>query len=242
MKSFLPRIALTGLLFWTAAAPGAELPVKKLVLYTSGVGFFEHEGTVEANDSCTMNFTAEQLNDLLKTLVIRDFDGGSIGPILYPAQNPLDKALEAFPINVSGNLTRAALLQQLRGAEVKLELKDNKALHGGSVQGTVLGVEVKASQGQLPVESVSLLTADGIEAIDLETIRNFAPTDPRLIRELGKALSVLASDRDGNRKPFTIEFRGEGRRRRQSTSYGFPQALAKKLQKRYPGWNYPAMS
>lgn len=213
MKSFLPRIALTGLLFWTAAAPGAELPVKKLVLYTSGVGFFEHEGTVEANDSCTMNFTAEQLNDLLKTLVIRDFDGGSIGPILYPAQNPLDKALEAFPINVSGNLTRAALLQQLRGAEVKLELKDNKALHGGSVQGTVLGVEVKASQGQLPVESVSLLTADGIEAIDLETIRNFAPTDPRLIRELGKALSVLASDRDGNRKPFTIEFRGEGRRR-----------------------------
>ena len=81
------------------------------------------------------------------------------------------------------------------------------------MQGTVLGVEVKASQGQLPVESVSLLTADGIEAIDLETIRNFAPTDPRLIRELGKALSVLASDRDGNRKPFTIEFRGEGRRR-----------------------------
>ena len=117
MKSFLPRIALTGLLFWTAAAPGAELPVKKLVLYTSGVGFFEHEGTVEANDSCTMNFTAEQLNDLLKTLVIRDFDGGSIGPILYPAQNPLDKALEAFPINVSGNLTRAALLQQLMRAQ-----------------------------------------------------------------------------------------------------------------------------
>ena len=151
-----------------------QYQVKKLVLYTSGVGFFEHEGTVEANDSCTMNFTAEQLNDLLKTLVIRDFDGGSIGPILYPAQNPLDKALEAFPINVSGNLTRAALLQQLRGAEVKLELKDNKALHGGSVQGTVLGVEVKASQGQLPVESVSLLTADGIEAIDLETIRNIA--------------------------------------------------------------------
>ena len=212
VQSFFQGMAAAGVLLGSMATFGADLPVKKLVLYTSGVGFFEHEGIVEGNDSYTMNFTAEQLNDLLKTVVIRDFDGGNIGPIHYPAQNPLGKSLEAFTINVSGNLTQAALLQQLRGAEVKLRLKDD-IYYNNLVQGIVLGVETKSSQYQLPVEIVSILTSKGIVGIDLANVRYLTPTDDKLVQELSKALSVLASDRDGNRKPFTIEFRGEGRRR-----------------------------
>ncbi len=208
MKVSVSSLVLSGLLLWGSGLGAAEIPVKRLVLYTSGVGFFEHEGTVEGNDRCTLNFTAEQLNDLLKTLVIQDLDGGSIGLIRYPAQNPLNKALEAFPINVSGNLTAADLLRQLRGAEVAFHTVTNRQFTG-----TVLGVETKSSQNQLPVESVSLLTSGGIEMLPLESIRTFAPTDAKVLQELHKALGVLASDRNGNRKPFTIEFLGQNRRR-----------------------------
>jgi hypothetical protein len=55
-----------------------KLPVKRVVLYKSGVGYFEHLGSVQDNQDVAISFTSGQLNDVLKSLTVLDLNGGRI--------------------------------------------------------------------------------------------------------------------------------------------------------------------
>ena len=56
----------------------AALPLSKIVLYTSGVGYFERQGEVEGDLRLTLRFKTEDIKDLLKSLVVQDADGGQV--------------------------------------------------------------------------------------------------------------------------------------------------------------------
>lgn len=203
------------------AADAADMPLRKVVMYSSGVSYFEHSGIAKDDDVVSMHFTAAQMDNLLKSLVIRDFGGGRIGSIEYPAQNPLAKSLEAFPINVSENLSRADLLAQLRGAKVDFFRREfTKDNPEGLVKttGVVLGIEERIVESgdalRLEPARVTILGDDGrILALDLNAIHSFAPNDPELVKELSKALATLAAEKNAQRKPFTIRFNGKGERK-----------------------------
>jgi hypothetical protein len=51
----------------TLALP-AELPVKQVVLYKHGVGFFERSGKLGPGESARLDFNASEMNDVLKTM------------------------------------------------------------------------------------------------------------------------------------------------------------------------------
>src|SRR5581483_9861221 len=55
-----------------------RLPVKRVVLYKNGVGYFEHQGPVRNSQDVSIGFTSGQLNDVLKSLTVLDLDGGRI--------------------------------------------------------------------------------------------------------------------------------------------------------------------
>src|SRR5947209_14984378 len=54
--------------------PAAQLPITQVVLYSSGVGYFQREGTVEGEARVDLTFPAQDVNDLLKSMVLRDLD------------------------------------------------------------------------------------------------------------------------------------------------------------------------
>lgn len=45
-----------------------NLPVKRMVLYKHGVGFFERYGSAGPEASATLTFKKEEMNDILKSL------------------------------------------------------------------------------------------------------------------------------------------------------------------------------
>ena len=49
-----------------------DLPVRKVVLYKNGVGYFEHSGTVNGDQQVSIDFTSPQLNDVLQSLTVLD--------------------------------------------------------------------------------------------------------------------------------------------------------------------------
>src|SRR5262245_26662796 len=58
-----------------ASAPSQPaLPVAQVVLYSSGVGYFERDGQVENRTQVDLRFKVENINDLLKSVVVQDFD------------------------------------------------------------------------------------------------------------------------------------------------------------------------
>jgi len=56
----------------------AKLPVRRVVLYKNGVGYFEHLHRVRGSQDVHVDFTSAQLNDVLKSLTVLDLSGGRI--------------------------------------------------------------------------------------------------------------------------------------------------------------------
>ena len=199
----------------TAGAVGAaEVPIKRVVLFSSGVGFFEHEGTADGNLATPLRFETAQINDVLKSLVVYDRDGGTVRNVTYAANEPVNKTLRSFQVDLSGNPPLADIVNQIRGAQVELMVP------GGAFEGTVLGVEAKdrvvgKGDAEKVVTSwtVNVITASGIKAVALEDVRQLDIKDAKIKDEMSKALAALAQARDQSKKAMTVNFEGTGKRR-----------------------------
>jgi len=103
-----------------ASAHAADLSLTSLTLYRSGVGYFEHAGTVKGNETVSLRFEADRLNDILKSMVLLDFGGGTITGAEYEPNEPLSRRLEDFRINPINAQSPIHLLQQLQGVKVRI--------------------------------------------------------------------------------------------------------------------------
>jgi len=188
-----------------------DVPVTKVVLFSSGVGYFEHAGSVRGNSATELRFKTSQINDILKSLVLQDQDGGRVGVITYPSQDPLAKTLKSFQVDITQNPSLAQLLNQLRGARVTIQSQAEK------LSGIILGVESRAKGGEkdapFDVPVLNLLTGATIRSVELPSITNLTLDDPQLQEELTRALGALVQARDQDQKPVTINFTGTGERR-----------------------------
>ncbi|HMA25972.1 MAG TPA: hypothetical protein VKP00_18290, partial [Gemmatimonadaceae bacterium] len=211
--SLLIGIAPSGFALAQASRPApatADVPVTKVVLFSSGVGYFEHAGSVRGNSATELRFKTSQINDILKSIVLQDQDGGRVGAISYPSQDPLSKTLRSFQVDITQNPSLAQLLNQLRGARVTIQSQAEK------LTGIVLGVEARPKSGEkgepVDVPVLNLLTGATIRAIELPSISNLTLDDPQLQEELTRALGALVQARDQDKKPVTINFTGTGER------------------------------
>jgi hypothetical protein len=191
-------------------APATDVPVKRVVLYSSGVGYFEHAGKVVNDGRAELRFRTEQINDMLKSLVLQDLGGGTVGAVVYPSQDPLAKTLKSFQVDISANPSLGELLNQLRGAEVVVEGA------GEEITGVILGlekVEKPVAEGQpVRVWMLNLISGGLIRAVELGGLRRIELVDEQLQAELNGALAALTQARDQDKKPVHIEFRGQGER------------------------------
>lgn len=193
-------------------AAQVNLPVKNVVLFSSGVGYFEHYGSV-SNDSATeLRFKTAQINDILKSLVLQDMDGGKVTTVQYPSQDPVEKTLKSFQVDITGNPPLADLLNQLRGARVTVKLM------GESFSGTVLGCEQRQVTQPAPAPAINIWILNLIEGatirqIELAKVSDVKLEDAQLQEELTRALQALAKARDQEKKSVTINFAGKGDRR-----------------------------
>ena len=203
---------------------GSEaLPIRRVTLYASGVGSFQHLGRITGTQTVAMRFKTDQINDILKSMVLLDLDGGDIGAVTYASQEPLERRLASFGIDISKINSTTDLLAQLRGSGVRIVTPD------GRYEGAVLAVEnrmtlVSATQGgnhahyQEPY--VTIVTDTGLRSFAISGIRTLEITDERLQGELSRALLALAEHRADRSKAVEVTFAGgENVARRVAVSY-----------------------
>src|SRR6266481_5756799 len=136
----------------TEAGRIAPLPVKKVILYKNGVGYFEHTGRVWGNQDLRIEFTTAQLNDVLKSLTLVDLNGGRINAVHYNSVAPLDVQLRGLQIPLGEDVTSAALLIALRGTRVEVQSGATSAV------GRIFSVETieKAGSKENPIQATQL--------------------------------------------------------------------------------------
>ena len=120
----------------TTSSQPQTLPLSEVVLYTSGVGYFQRNGTVEGRSHVELRFRTDRINDLLKSLVVQDLDGGQVAAVTYDSRDPVTKTLKTFSVDLTANLSLSDLLERLRGEQIELMVPS-------PLTGTILGTEKK---------------------------------------------------------------------------------------------------
>ncbi|HPP53939.1 MAG TPA: hypothetical protein PK777_13380, partial [Thermoguttaceae bacterium] len=192
-----------------AGKPGsANLPLKRIVLFSSGVGFFEHRGELVDDAQVELRFRTENINDLLKSMVVVD-EGGKVSVVTYASKDPISRTLKSFAVDLTTNPTLGQLLHQLRGEKVRVEAPNE-------IVGVILGVEVReinvGDKQVQKVEFLNLVTDGGLRSVALEKISAIKLINEKMDSELNKALAVLATARDVDKKSVVLRFSGEGKR------------------------------
>ena len=202
-----------------AAAPSetsAQLPIGQVVLFSSGVGYFQREGQIEGDARVDLSFPTTDINDLIKSMVLRDLDGGHISAVSYDSNAPVEKTLQSFAVNLSANPSFAQVLNQARGEKIEVVLQQSNAAQPGAMTGAVMGVETqRVSAGKEPpveVEQLNMWCADGMRSVKLADVQRVRFLNPIMDNEVRKALETLTLSHDTQKKAVSLNFVGEGKR------------------------------
>ncbi len=196
------------MLLGVVALSAQDLPLTRLQLFSSGVGYFERSGKVTDNATIQLSFRTEEVNDLLKSMVLFDLNGGKVGAVNYGTQDPISKTLGSYAININDNPSMGKLLDRLRGVSVEIDASKK-------ITGKIIGVETKqkaVGDKITTFEQLNMITTNGIKSVNLDEISSLKILDERLNKELQNALTTLASGLDNQRKPVSINFLGKGER------------------------------
>jgi hypothetical protein len=192
-------------------AGNASLPVKKVVLYKNGVGYFEHTGRVHGNQELGIEFTTAQLNDVLKSLTVVDLNGGKISGVRYNSVAPLSERLKSLQIPLSEDVTSAAFLIALRGMRVEVR---NGAV---GTLGKVFSVETvkreTAKGGTLDVTQLAIVTDAGeLRLFELGPGVTVRAAEGEIREDVGRYLNLVGSTRSKDVRRMTISATGSGDR------------------------------
>jgi hypothetical protein len=204
-----------------SASFAAELPVRAVVLYKNGVGYFERGGAVPAGESARVDFRPSEMNDVLKSLTIRDASGGTVSGIRYDSAEPIDKKLAEFPFRLGQAQPLSALLDQMKGARVELQTGSSP------VRGAIIGSRILKGADQADREQVLILTDEAqVAAIDLAGVLGIKFADPALQAQLKEYLASLTASRSRDKKSIYFDSAND-KARNLSVSYLIPAPIWK---------------
>ena len=208
----VPPVVVEGATRQAGESGRSQLPLSQVVLFSSGVGYFQRQGPVEGNATIELRFSAADVNDLLKSMILEDDKGGKISAISYDGQDPVEKTLRSFALDLTMNPTLGQLLQQARGEKIEIVLNSNSTQETGVILGMESQMQPGPKDALMEVHQLNLVGPDGIRGIKLTDIKRMKFINPTLNEELRRALEVVATSHDQMKKTVTLQFKGDGKR------------------------------
>jgi hypothetical protein len=191
---------------------GHRLPLSQIILFNSGVGYFQREGAIDGDARVDLQFPSGDVNDLLKSLVLQDLGHGKVTTISYDGQEPIERTLKTFSLDLTGNPTFGQLLNQARGEKIEVTLQTTNGSVSSTLTGTIVGMESQTEPGPREVHMLNLLCAEGMRCVPLNTVQRVRFLNAVLDSELHRALDVLAGAHNSQKRNVSVQFSGEGKR------------------------------
>ena len=209
MTKWLLAVVFTVLGACPMLAQAQDLALKRVMLSSGGLGYFEYEATVDGDATLKLTVGLEQVDDVLKSLVVYD-DKGGVGGLSLPGREPLKQAFKDLPFDESSLASPAALLATLKGAQVSVG-------GGRSIAGRIVSVEpetVVTNDGKTTTRRtrVTLLTERGLQQFILEDAENLQFADASLRDKVGQALMAIQGNRAKEARTLELATRGQGKR------------------------------
>ncbi|TPV93850.1 MAG: DUF4139 domain-containing protein [Myxococcales bacterium FL481] len=217
-------LALSGFLAIGSACAGrvrpepveSPLALDSVVLYRSGVGYFERHGEIDG-DTLTLRVRKDQIDDLLKSLTVVDRKGRPLS-ISMPL-DPQSWSNAAMATLAPGEGSLAEVLDALRGVSVRVKAK------GGRHQGRIVLIEEvinepsdASSRGDRSVAQIAanetrdyrltLLDGERFRVVRLSEIESVELADGDLAMQLHRSLDASAGEGMFEQVDVTIRLAG----------------------------------
>jgi hypothetical protein len=178
-------------------AGAAELPVREVVLYKNGVGYFVRSGEVPRGEPVRLEFRETEMNDVLKSLTV---SGQAVSELRYDSNEPIDRKLADFPFTLSDKLTLAAFLDRLKGARVEIKFGP-ETLRGVIVSGRNAPAEKDRGERDM---LVLMLDSGELRTVDLAAAQSIRFADPVVQDQLAAYLRVLSQARSKEKRAVYV--------------------------------------
>lgn len=209
MNRLLSFVVVSCLAALPALVSAQDLALKRVMLSSGGLGYFEYEATVEGDATLNLTVPLDQVDDVLKSLVVYD-DKGSVGGLSLPGREPLLQAFKDLPFDQESLDSPAALLAKLKGAQISV---------GGAraTSGRIVSVEeetVTLNDGKATTKRtrITLFTDKGLQQFILEDAQDLQFSDPVLRDKIGQALQAIQANRAKDARTLDLAARGQGKR------------------------------
>lgn len=192
------------------AASAAEEPaLRRVLLTTGGVGYFEHEARVAGDADLQLSVPLDQVSDVLKSIVVFD-DRGRIGQVSLPGREALREVFRDLPFSQEDLGSLVSLLRALRGAEVRITAP------GATIEGRLVAVIEETTalpEGrEVTRHRITVSTAAGIRQAILEETTSIQFVDERLQAQLERALAAMGAQGEREQRTLSIHVMGQGER------------------------------
>lgn len=199
---------------------GQSLPLRRVILYSNGVAYFERRGTVTGHAEINLSFKQSQIDDVLKSLVVLDLGKGRIGAVSYNSSAPPSARLNEIPFSIEAGTSGedaqegglAGVLKQLQGARIAV------ATANQSATGSVLNVneqELKVDEKRPPVvtRTLVIVTESGeLQNFDLSEVRSIKLLDEGTKKDISEFANASSLARRRDSKTISVTSDGEGQR------------------------------
>jgi len=222
MRRYVPLLAAFLSTAFLSPTWAADIPIREVILYKSGVGYFERGGLLRPGESGRLDFKASDMNDVLKSLTISGQNGAKVTGLRYDSSQPLDQKLADFPFKIDGQASLALFLDQMRGAKVELKY-GSETISGTVVSGRVVKADDKQGERE---QLVALFDSGELRTLDLAAASSIRFADPKLQTQLRDYLTVVNQSRSTDKRSIYIDS-SDAKERQIDASYMIPAPVWK---------------
>ncbi|MBN9669931.1 DUF4139 domain-containing protein [Roseibium aggregatum] len=216
------RVSSTALLLFStslAALAAENGPITSITLSSGGLAEVVRKADIDSSGLINMTVPLDQVNDVLKSIVVFD-EAGVVEGITLPGPSPLAETFKNLPFSKEDLQSPAQLLSKLQGTGVRLDRA------GSDVEGLVLGVSVRDRGDQGQVAVVSVLSQGRIVGVELEPDTEITFLDADIQNQVAKALSAVGNGKADGARNVALKVAGEGARE-VAVSYVVPTPIWK---------------
>lgn len=198
-RRVLPALILA--LVSTRAFAAVNGPVKSVTLSSGGLAEIVRSAEVGKESEITIEVPLDQVDDVLKSLVVRD-EKGQVKNLTLAGPNPLEETFRTLPFKASDLSSMPRLLDAIKGTRVK----------AGDKEGVVLGMTASDRENTAKTWQLSLMTDSGEIVMAPVPGTKVEILDEAVKAKLKTAMDVISKGNTDSARTVTLKLDGVGDR------------------------------
>ncbi|MBN8953858.1 MULTISPECIES: DUF4139 domain-containing protein [unclassified Rhizobium] len=198
---------VTAILLLSVSCPAISLAadngaIRSITLSSGGLAEVSRSADVNSDGVIRIEVPLDQVNDILKSLVVNG-SAGSVAGMSLAGPKPLQETFKGLPFTREALSSVPSLLTSMQGAMV------SASSGGKTVEGSILGIEVRKAGENAPVHLLSILDKDGaVETLALGADASVRFEDADLRAKIAKAAAAIARGKNDRTRAIDIKVNG----------------------------------